>query len=155
MHQPERRRILVVDDEACIADTLVIILRRAGYEATATCEPGSALDACTESTPDLLLTDVMMPGINGIELAVLVQQRCPECRVMLLTGLGVSFNLAEHARRQGHDFAILAKPIRPVDLLERVAAALSGRSLESAGQHVRPTQDDNRWRAEPMHGNHG
>lgn len=124
MRQQEKKRILVVDDEQAIADTLIIILRRAGYEAMACYDAARALEACTARAPDLLISDVIMPGLTGIDLAILVQQRCPSTGILLISGLGISFDLMEEARRQGHPFEILEKPIHPTDLLREVAAAL-------------------------------
>lgn len=120
----EAKRVLVVDDEACIADTLALILRASGYDAAARNSANSALQECERRVPDLVITDVVMPEMNGIELATRIEQCYPECRILLISGLGSSFGLAAEARENGHNFEILSKPIRPAELLERIAAAL-------------------------------
>ena len=131
MHQPENRRIVVVDDEECIADTLAIIFRESGYDAISAYDGEAALEACRERAPDLLLSDVIMPGMNGIELALLVRAQCPACKVLLFSGLGRSFDLVEQAKRRGVHFEILEKPTPPAVLLAKVATALKhGSPLE-------------------------
>lgn len=125
MNTPKGKRILVVDDEECIADTLALILRSSGYDATARNDARSALEDCELRIPDLVLSDVMMPEVNGIELAIQVEQRYPTCKVLLISGLGSSFGLAAEASERGHQFEILSKPIRPAELLARIEAALT------------------------------
>lgn len=129
MQQWGSRRIVVVDDECSIADTLAAIFRRSGYDARAAYDGASALELCADAAPDVLISDVMMPGINGIELAILVREQCPECHVILFSGVGISFSLVEEAGRRGHHFDILEKPIHPVALLEKVASALDDGSV--------------------------
>ncbi len=116
------KRILVVDDEPCIADTLAALLCNYGYQATAMHDGQSALAECDRVTPDLVITDVFMPGMSGIELATRIRQRFPACKVLLFSGTAASADLLEQARREGHDFELLAKPIHPADLLAKLAA---------------------------------
>jgi DNA-binding NtrC family response regulator len=124
MRQAKGVRIMIVDDEACIADSLAIIFRNSGYEAVAYYDGDTALRACEEGAPDLLLTDVIMPGLDGIELAILMKKQYPGCRVLLISGLGTSFDLLEQAERRGFHFEILEKPTPPDELLKTIAAAL-------------------------------
>lgn len=124
-HEPQAKRILVVDDEDCISESLTMILRGVGYDATARNNPRSALQECELRVPDLLISDVMMPEINGIDLAIQIEQKYPSCGILLISGMGSSIPLLEEASRKGHSFEILAKPIRPADLLARIAALLA------------------------------
>jgi DNA-binding NtrC family response regulator len=110
-------RVFIVDDEAVIASTLAAILTRRGFEASAFTSAEAALDAAEEGKPDLLITDVMMPGMNGIELGVQFRSRFPECKVLLFSGQANTRALLDEARAHGHDFTLLAKPIHPKDLL--------------------------------------
>jgi DNA-binding NtrC family response regulator len=135
VYQTENRRIVVVDDEQCIADTLALIFRSSGYDAAAYYDGRSALEACRFSHPDLLLTDVTMPGISGIELAILIRRLCPGCRILLFSGLSGNFERVQQAERDGHYFEILEKPVHPTDLLRKVAAAFNE---EPALQFRRP-----------------
>jgi CheY-like chemotaxis protein len=110
--------VLVVDDEHAIADSLVKILNRSGYAAEAAYDGESALEMALQVPPELLLTDVAMPGMDGIELAIAIQKAVPDCKVLLLSGQAVTSNFSAHASNAGHDqFNVLTKPIHPDDLL--------------------------------------
>lgn len=117
----QRRSVLVVDDERNIADTLALILQDAGYNAEAAYDGSSALSKTRECRPDLLISDVLMPGVNGIELAIMTQHEFPNCRILLFSGQAASADMLQEARRSGHDFELLAKPVEPEELIERVA----------------------------------
>ena len=138
------RSILVVDDEECIADTLALILRSSGYDAAARNDAHSALRECEQRAPDLVLSDVVMPEMNGIDLAIEIERRYPACRILLISGLGSSFGLAAEASEKGHNFEILSKPIRPAELLAKIEAVLSngklppGSEVESAAGAYSP-----------------
>jgi CheY-like chemotaxis protein len=111
-------RIFVVDDEPLIASTLTTILAQDGYEVRSFVNPLEALEAVrTAGAPDLVIADVIMPGLSGIDLAVRLKEECPNCKVVLLSGQMQTADLLEEARRQGHDFEILVKPIHPDRLL--------------------------------------
>jgi DNA-binding response OmpR family regulator len=124
MNKAPAKRILVVDDEECIADTLALILRSSGYDAASLHDGQSALRECERWIPDLVISDVVMPEMNGIVLAIAIRERYPRCRILLISGLGASFELVEEAFRKGHTFEILSKPIRPIELLSRITAVL-------------------------------
>jgi len=113
-----RRKILVVDDQRVIADTLVAILNASACSATAAYSGESALEAIAADVPDLLITEVCMPGMNGVELAVKVRETYPQCKVLLFSGHSSAAHLIEEARAKGYDFTLLHKPIHPRDLLE-------------------------------------
>ena len=116
------KRIFVVDDEKVIADTLAAILRRAGYEASAFYDAQSALAQVEDARPELVISDVVMPGMSGLDMAVLIRERHPECKVLLFSGQASTLNILEMVGRRGYDFELLAKPIHPTDLLARVAS---------------------------------
>jgi CheY-like chemotaxis protein len=110
--------VLVVDDEHAVADFLVKILNRSGYAAEAAYDGESALEMALLVPPELLLTDVAMPGMNGIELAIAVRKAVPDCKVLLLSGQAVTSNLSAKANNNGYDqFNVLTKPVHPDDLL--------------------------------------
>jgi DNA-binding response OmpR family regulator len=113
-------RVFVVDDDRVIASTTAIILELSGYEARSFVNPLEALEAARTVRPDLVIADVVMPGLSGIELAVRLKELCPTCKVLLLSGQAVTGELLEAAREQGHEFEVLAKPIHPDDLLARI-----------------------------------
>jgi CheY-like chemotaxis protein len=115
------RFVLVVDDEQRIADTLAMILESKGYSSQAAYDGATALALCRKSIPDLLLTDVVMPGMNGIELAIAVQRDFPICKVLLFSGQAATSEMLEEASSRGHSFELLAKPVHPLELLDKVA----------------------------------
>lgn len=116
-----KTKILVVDDEPVLADTLAIIFQRAGYEATAVYSCEAALALVEKMQPLLVVTDVVMPGMNGITLATKIRTSYPSCGVLLFSGNADTQGLLELARREGHDFEILAKPVSPPYMLAKVA----------------------------------
>jgi DNA-binding NtrC family response regulator len=113
-------RVFVVDDESVIATTLGMILREKGFEAHSFHLPVEALRASREMAPDLLITDVVMPLLSGIELAIQMREHCPDCKVLLFSGQPAITGMLEAARASGHNFEALAKPIHPGELLERI-----------------------------------
>lgn len=120
-------RILVVDDEKPLAWTIGLLLTKAGYEVVTLNDPLLALDEVRQRPPDLIISDVVMPGMSGIELAVVLQKEQPGCRIILLSGQATTLNHLAEARADGHDFEVFPKPIQPGELLRlvesRVAAA--------------------------------
>lgn len=116
--------VLVVDDESAIADTLTEILSRSGYAAMAAYDGAEALETALLTPPELLITDVILPGMSGIELAIAVKRIFPDCRILLFSGQAATTDLLVNATRQGHDFTLLHKPIHPRELLTRVQASM-------------------------------
>jgi DNA-binding NtrC family response regulator len=114
--------VFVVDDETCIADTLAVILRKAGYAAKAFYNAESALSDAESCCPELVISDVAMPGMSGAEMAVVFRERHPACKILLFSGCAWTADLLEKVRGRGYDFELLAKPIYPTDLLARVAS---------------------------------
>jgi DNA-binding NtrC family response regulator len=120
---PERSslpRVFVVDDEHVIATSLAIILRQIGFDATAFTEPLEALSAANSVAPDLLISDVVMPVLCGIDLAIQIKERCPDCKVILFSGQATTASMLESARSNGHSFELLLKPVHPTDLIREI-----------------------------------
>lgn len=116
-----RRRIIVVDDERLIADTVAQILNIHGYDAFAAYGPMEALTLAQDFHPDLLLSDVVMPGMNGIDLATTLKQSQPHLKVLLLSGQAGTLNLM---RQSSLEFKLEAKPIHPRKLLTTLETLL-------------------------------
>jgi DNA-binding NtrC family response regulator len=117
MPDSKRLRIFVVDDEPIIGFTLSAILESAGYTARSFSDPLDALRAAETNCPDYLISDVVMPQLNGIDLGIQFKAIYPNVRVLLFSGVPASFHLREDAEGKGHEFDILEKPIHPKALL--------------------------------------
>jgi CheY-like chemotaxis protein len=114
------RLILVVDDEALIADTIVQILIRHGFEAVAVYNGHDAIDTASRIHPDLVLSDVLMPILDGVEAAIAIREMLPETRILLFSGQSATVEILARARARGHDFELLPKPIHPTQLLKHL-----------------------------------
>jgi len=115
-------RVLVADDEQVIANTLAIILNQAGFEARAVYSGEKPIEALDGFHPDMLISDVIMTGMTGIEAAIQTRAKLPKCKILLFSGQAATADLLERARSQGHEFEILAKPVHPTDLLAKLRA---------------------------------
>ncbi|MFB3917348.1 MAG: response regulator [Terriglobales bacterium] len=118
-------RVLVIDDEKPLADTLVLILRYAGYDATAAYDGAAALSQIESFLPDVIICDVIMPGANGIETCRRILAQHPTCRIILFSGQAATNGLIRDARNQGCSWELLAKPVDPEELLAKLAALKS------------------------------
>ncbi len=116
----------VVDDEPLIADTLAVILRRFGFSAFAFYDAASALEFAVTVTPDIVITDVQMPGMNGVDLAITLRKSAPEVRVLLFSGQASTADLLSKASDNGYTFSVLTKPMHPTDLLAQVSSLMGG-----------------------------
>jgi CheY-like chemotaxis protein len=116
MQAGKKPRVLVVDDEQVIADTLAKILDLNGYDASAVYTGTAAVESARSLKPDLVISDVIMPDMNGIEAAISIRGFLPSCKILLFSGQAATADLLENARAQGHEFEILAKPVHPSDL---------------------------------------
>ena len=76
--------------------------------------------ACEELAPDFVISDVAMPGMSGVELAVQIRHRYPSCGILLFSGRASTAEVLEAARREGHAFDFLEKPVHPTDLLAKL-----------------------------------
>ena len=113
-------KVLVADDEQVIANTLAIILNQAGFEARAVFSGEKAIELLDSFQPDMLISDVIMTEMTGIEAAIITRAKLPKCKILLFSGQAATADLLEKAREQGHEFEILAKPVHPTDLLAKL-----------------------------------
>jgi CheY-like chemotaxis protein len=121
----KRVKIMVVDDESLIAETVVEILRGEGFEAISVSSGTAAVELAKTLRPAVVLSDVMMPGLNGIETGIKIREIVPNCKIILFSGQAATVNLLEDARRRGYTFNILAKPIKPEHLVNIIRAGLA------------------------------
>lgn len=115
-----RARVLIVDDQRLIADTLAEILGNAGFDAVAAYDGFDALDKASRFHPQWLITDVLMPRMNGVELAIAVQKNYPGSSILLFSGQAGISEILQEGHRQGYQFELIAKPIHPLRLIERL-----------------------------------
>lgn len=119
-----RPKVLVVDDQKLIVDTLSEILETEGFDVAAAYDGWQALEAAARFRPDHLLTDVLMPRMNGVELAIAMRSLFPAINILLFSGqAGISEILAD-AEKRGFHFEIVAKPIHPRKLVEHLRGQL-------------------------------
>ncbi len=81
-----------------------------------------------------------MPEMTGVELAIAVTETVPGCKVLLFSGQAATVDLLEKARRRGHDFTILTKPVHPTDMLRRISECLERR--ETSFEPIPSSADD-------------
>ena len=113
-------RILVVDDEILIADTIVQILNRNGFIAEAAYSGTEAIELAKLHCPELVLSDVMMPQVDGVEAAIAIREHCPDTRIVLFSGQAATVEILARARERGHNFELLPKPIHPTQLIKHL-----------------------------------
>ncbi|HEV2135897.1 MAG TPA: response regulator [Terracidiphilus sp.] len=118
--------VLVVDDEETLANTTAEILNISGFGAFVAHDAKSALDLIANLRPDILLTDVVMPEMNGVELAMSVRNTYPDTAIVLFSGQTGTKDILGKAQADGYNFELLAKPIHPLKLIEHLKK-LSGK----------------------------
>jgi putative nucleotidyltransferase with HDIG domain len=127
---PPKRRVLIVDDDTLVRDTLRFVLEDAGYDVWATAHGADAL-AVLESQPiDIVLSDIFMPGMNGFDLLKQIRQRRPDVPVILVTGFG-NIEMARQALKEGAtDF--ITKPYNVHEIPILIERNLTRHTLESS-----------------------
>jgi CheY-like chemotaxis protein len=115
-----RPRVLVADDERVIADTLVAILNLSGFEAQGVYSGEQAVEVAPEFKPEILISDVIMDRLSGIDAAIQIRELFPGIKIVLFSGHAATSDLLDQAHACGLEFEILAKPVHPEDLLARL-----------------------------------
>ena len=132
-------KVLVIDDDNSVADTLTMVLNFSGFDAIAAYSGEHGLDLARQSVYDHLVTDVMMEPMDGIQAAIAIQAICPGCTVLLISGNERTSKLLADAVRSGYEFEILAKPVYPTVILDRLrgvpygSASTEGRGTGGGG----------------------
>ena len=115
-----RPRVLVVDDEPLIAQTVTAILNANGFEAIEATSAEVALQVAGKFRPDIVLSDVLMPRMTGVDLGVRLRHELPQTRVLLFSGQAATSELMRKAEAQGYRFELFPKPIHPDELIARL-----------------------------------
>ena len=118
------RNVLVVDDNEVVASTMAMVLRSAGFHAVAAYDTDDALALLKNESFRLLLSDVMMPKMSGIELAIEAKDHSYVSEVLLMSGMARTSDLLESARNRGYAFEMLPKPSHPTDVINKVQTLL-------------------------------
>jgi DNA-binding response OmpR family regulator len=124
--------VLVVDKEPAVADSLAATLHRSGYAAIAAYDGKVALETALLVPPEVVIADVELPGLNGIELATALKCTIPDCRILLLSEEKAPSELPASARGGVQEFEVLNKAIKPSDLFAHVSACLEPRKASLA-----------------------
>ncbi len=141
-------KVLVVDDEPVVRSFLVRVLEQAGYTSLAAPNGREALHRLEETPFDVLLTDIKMDQLDGVQLLAQAKARYPDLAVILLTGHATVQSAIEALRLGAHDY--LLKPAKNEDILAAVASGLEARAQQRraaqleqvAAQVLRVMQDE-------------
>ena len=118
--QCNRPTVLLVDDEPLIVDTLTEVLEDAGFLVLPAYDGRTALERVAHCRPDYLLSDVLMPKMNGVELAITIQKMYPSTKITLFSGQAGISDILLDGQRQGFEFELLAKPVHPLKIIEHL-----------------------------------
>lgn len=114
-------RVLVIDDDRVVADSLAMILSTRGYEVRTAYGGNEGVRVADEFGPHVVISDVMMPGVNGVDTAVRIHQHLPKCKILLLSG---EFEAArELMQSKFASFELLSKPVSPQFLLFKLSCS--------------------------------
>jgi len=117
--------ILVADDEPLVAHTLVEILKAEGFRAISVTNGAAAVEWAERARPAVVICDVMMPTLDGIEAAKRIRKLLPDTEIVLFSGQAASGSMIDRACAEGYTFKVLPKPIRP-DLLLQLIREMTG-----------------------------
>ena len=124
-----KARVLLVDDEREFAATLTERLRLRGYEASAAFTAEEAIAAVGASAPDVVLLDLNLPGVRGVELLMTLRQLLPHGEIILLSG---HLDLADKIEGVRIDaFGLLLKPVEMAELTAKIDAAQAKRGTHA------------------------
>lgn len=121
-------RVLVVDDEVRLADSMVGILTSGGFEAVAAYSAEVAMKRAERLNPDVMITDIVMGPVSGIELANHVREHFPGCRILLMSGIATHDDVGQGIMGRQSVVRFLPKPVSPERLLEFVSSCAAARS---------------------------
>ncbi|HYP09486.1 MAG TPA: sigma-54 dependent transcriptional regulator [Bryobacteraceae bacterium] len=133
------KRVLVVDDEESLRRVTQLKLQQAGYEATTASDGAAALDLLRRNPQDLIITDMKMPGMSGIDLLRKVKEEYPEIIVIVVTAFGTIESAVEAMRLGAYDYLI--KPINSDALRMVVSRALEHHRLREEVRELRSVID--------------
>jgi two-component system response regulator PilR (NtrC family) len=128
-------RILVVDDEESIREFLDIMLRKEGYEVTCVEDGQKAIDTLKKKTFDLVISDLQMPNVTGLELLKHSRENYPDVLFMMITAFGTAESAVEAMKMGAYDY--ITKPFRIDEVRINIANALRSKNLEVENRVMR------------------
>jgi len=120
MTENPSQTVFVVDDEPGTASMIAAILNASGFQVTAFTDPEKVMQAAESCCPNILVSDVFMPHMNGIELAIKFQVAYPKCKILLFSGNAAANRLMKVATKKGHAFTIMSKSTLPNEIVAAV-----------------------------------
>lgn len=145
----EKHKIMIVEDDAGLRDTLAQYLARVGYSVCAARDGREALERLDEELPDLILTDINIPDLDGLALLEEVKSRYPQIAVIMMTAFSSIDSAVEAMRRGAEDY--LSKPLQLGDVQVRIERALKQRAIENRLRRLE-TQVRDRYRFDQIVG---
>ena len=134
-----KRHILVVDDDESLRRVTQVQLQQAGYEVTTAAEGNQALALARERTPDLVITDLKMPAMSGLDLLKRIRTEYRDMIVIVVTAFGTVESAVEAMRAGAYDY--ITKPVNPDELRLTVGRALENLDLREEVQALRSSLD--------------
>jgi DNA-binding NtrC family response regulator len=119
----EKGRVLVIDDEAIVRVSCQRVLEPAGYEVVLTSRGDEAIELLEKEQFDLVLTDLKMPDMDGLEVLKVIKERWPDIQVVIITGYGTISTAVQAIKKGAYEY--IEKPFTPEDILDVVTKALS------------------------------
>lgn len=118
-------KILVVDDDATIRQMVVEVLNATGHQVAVAADGASGLDAFRRAPPDVVITDLVMPGMGGLKLIAELQRIAPSARIVAISGGDATLGLNFLSAARTYGVETLNKPFRPQELLGAVQKSLA------------------------------
>ena len=120
----DRPVVLVVNKEPAIAEAVLEILNKNGFAAIAAYDAKDALETALLSPPELVITEVALPGMSGIEVAAALKKELPDCKILLLAGQAEKSEVHGTVKAAGLEAEVMEKPVHPSELLAEVFSRL-------------------------------
>lgn len=143
-----RARVLVVDDDPALAEMLGIVLRSEGFMPSFVADGERALAAFRDSRPDIVLLDLMLPGMSGIDVARAIRGESG-VPIVMLTAKSDTVDVVLGLESGADDYVV--KPFKPKELVARMRAAAPGRGRRAGAAYHRPARQPDRHRRAGAH----
>jgi DNA-binding NtrC family response regulator len=122
----DKKKILVIDDEAIVRVSCERVLTPEGYDVKVVSKGTDALDILSRENFDLVLTDLKMPDMDGLEVLKEIKSRWPRINVIIITGYGTISTAVQAIKLGAYEY--LEKPFTPEDILRAVQRAFEGQN---------------------------